>query len=506
MKLNEFGHPILEETSSSAKVDEFGSPIVEDSKNSTVDEFGSPIVNEKGYYVQKTHDGISYEVPTKEAWEKEQKDSSLTNSAPKLWEGLKGVGESLVKGAGKLVASPARTVKKGYEVGKDYGLQEGIKAAVRSSAGDAVSATAEPFLQGGEFFGQIGKNIGSAVADEFYSKEEEKQREYDRHVEKLAHNARRGAGKTVTGDVVEKLGLNRQVIDENVDQDIAALAGIVVDPSFLVSGGAGAAAKLLMKGGRYVKTAEALKGLEAAAKTNNTLEIDKAKKAVQEAMVSEKNLGDKATDLFEKFNTLDVSPSRLAIKGVEKTASGVENVAGKAVKAGEYMLKEQPALSAVTSGALASPLGAMAAISTAASTYATGKALKAGEAYLEQAGKLGSGIERTRDTLNIAGKVKNLAKGLGESLDAGGTKDGFLRAMNSTNDEVSKDIFAKAAGLNRFTETMSKAKKSEKIVDEAGVEIAQTELKRKGIGLFNESLGTGLNTQIKPQETSSIQP
>jgi hypothetical protein len=406
---------------------------------------GAELQARPGYVIQKSPSGVHFEALDKDAWLAEDaKPFNPGEFVGDVYEGGKQLIGSAVKGS----------VKAGVSLAKPSMSWDDTKDKVKT----AVSA-AEGLAQTVKGYGTIASNIGSGVKDWAYTHDEEKDREYQRYLEKEAEKADASTGDTILSGIAKSAGnltgLDTTGLEKNlkdVDQDIATVAGIVGDPLNYVGFGAGAANKALGLT-RAAALAKVEKAISAANKLNDIEKVVELTKAAEAIKNAHKSIAEKATGLGAKAMEKIPSVSQgalwsagLAAKGVGKGAEAVANVAEKvgpltqtAVGAGiGYAQGETPG-SAVVGAITGRAIGHFGAKAEALRDFG-GRMMTGGEA-----------TDKIRKAMAIGGKdARSLEQQAYQFGTGEGAQDILLKGAGNTAETIKDRMIGSAIRTGMF--------------------------------------------------------
>jgi len=285
---------------------------------------------------------------------------------------------------------------------------EGSKAISELFAGDVgTSEVGGVFQVGINDFGRFAKTLGGAAMDNFYSDENEMQREYQRYKDNFLYN------QEVRPAMLE-------TYDEE-GRDFVSFGANFVDPTLLVPG-----AGLIAKGGSLGAKAVAT-GAKAgafAARSPRLVQLSKAMARTSRGAEKVAKGLDKASEVASIPAKLAASGTRRAIKGSAFVGS---KIAGGVGKAGELTSKVAGLPRSAVTG-LASKVidpkivgsGILGAQVTGALTgQVPGLGLLTGaEALGYLANKTGRGVERTLSALSSTGGQKRFLQRLATTADS----------------------------------------------------------------------------------------
>ena len=285
---------------------------------------------------------------------------------------------------------------------------EGSKAISELFSGDVgTSEVGGVFQVGINDFGRFAKTLGGAAMDNFYSDENEMQREYQRYKDNFLYN------QEVRPAMLE-------TYDEE-GRDFVSFGANFVDPTLLVPG-----AGLIAKGGSLGAKAVAT-GAKAgafAARSPRLVQLSKA-------MARTSRGAEKLAKGLDKASEVASIPAKLAASGTRKAIKGSafigSKIAGGVGKAGELTSKVAGLPRAAVTG-LASKVvdpkiagsGILGAQVTGALTgQVPGLGLLTGaEALGYLANKTGRGVERTLSALSSTGGQKRFLQRLATTADS----------------------------------------------------------------------------------------
>ena len=286
--------------------------------------------------------------------------------------------------------------------------KEGSKAISELFSGDVgASEVGGVFQVGINDFGRFAETLGGAAMDNFYSDENEMQREYQRYKDNFLYN------QEVRPAMLE-------TYDEE-GRDFVSFGANFVDPTLLVP-----AAGLIAKGGSLGAKAVAT-GAKAgafAARSPRLVQLSKA-------MAKTSRGAEKVAKGLDKASEVASIPAKLAASGTRKAIKGSalvgSKIAGGVGKAGELTSKVAGLPRAAVTG-LASKVidpkiagsGILGAQVTGALTgQVPGLGLLTGaEAFGYIANKTGRGVERTLSTLSSTGGQKRFLQRLATTADS----------------------------------------------------------------------------------------
>ena len=286
--------------------------------------------------------------------------------------------------------------------------EEGSKAISELFSGDVgASEVGGVFQVGINDFGRFAETLGGAAMDNFYSDENEMQREYQRYKDNFLYN------QEVRPAMLE-------TYDEE-GRDFVSFGANFVDPTLLVPG-----AGLIAKGGSLGAKAVAT-GAKAgafAARSPRLVQLSKAMARTSRGAEKVAKGLDKASEVASIPAKLAASGTRRAIKGSAFVGS---KIAGGVAKTGELASKTAALPRNIVTG-LASKVidpkiagsGILGAQATGVLTGAVpGLGLLTGtEALGYIANKTGRGVERTLSALSSTGGQKRFLQRLATTADS----------------------------------------------------------------------------------------
>lgn len=286
--------------------------------------------------------------------------------------------------------------------------EEGSKAISELFSGDVgASEVGGVFQVGINDFGRFAETLGGAAMDNFYSDENEMQREYQRYKDNFLYNqeVRPAMLETYDGE----------------GRDFVSFGANFVDPTLLVPG-AGVIAKGGSLGAKAVATGA--KAGAFAARSPRLVQLSKA-------MAKTSRGAEKVAKGLDKASEVASIPAKLAASGTRKAIKGSafvgSKIAGGVGKAGELTSKVAGLPRAAVTG-LASKVvdpkiagsGILGAQVTGALTgQVPGLGLLTGaEALGYIANKTGRGVERTLSALSSTGGQKRFLQRLATTADS----------------------------------------------------------------------------------------
>lgn len=294
---------------------------------------------------------------------------------------------------------------------------EGSKAISELFSGDVgASEVGGVFQVGINDFGRFAKTLGGAAMDNFYSDENEMQREYQRYKDNFLYN------QEVRPAMLE-------TYDEE-GRDFVSFGANFVDPTLLVPG-----AGLIAKGGSLGAKAVAT-GAKAgafAARSPRLVQLSKA-------MAKTSRGADKVAKGLDKASEVASIPAKLAASGTRKAIKGSafvgSKIAGGVGRTGEAVSKVAalprnlatkliPKLDPKTAGAVA----ATAQIGAATQGMVPGlDILTSAEILGFLANKTGRGVERTLSALSSTGGQKRFLQRLATTAESKTVRKSALMA------------------------------------------------------------------------------
>lgn len=394
---------------------------------SETDEQGNPLTQ------QVDVNGHDLTIPSDAALQKKEAQGlDLSNAGSEALQiagalgkgGLK-LGQSIVKA--NPIAQAIQAVVDTAQ-GKDPSVNyEKIKNDLLTS----VASIGEAGLQGAEFGRKIISNAGSAIADKFYTPEEEANRE----LERARNNAAMSSYRQEVPHLAQLAGTARAYVkgeDQRlaaeqgtaslIDPEQVAAAGFFVDPISIATGAVSNLSKVMGMGSRAEKVAEIASAIEKASLAKDFATVEKLKPLLDIA----KNA---PTSVLERLSSLkDRIPSitEAGLYGGEKIAQAGSYLANKT---GE-LLKESPGLSTLAGAGI----GAYEA--------PEGERLKGAfyggvvGAHLPQLAKAGEALGSARQVL---GGLRDISKA------GGGTRAFVQQAAQRSADPMAETLFRSAA-------------------------------------------------------------
>lgn len=440
--VNAFGDPV--ETKTPVEVNAFGDPVTKTIKRKNT--FGDMTEEEvkPGHKVLPTAAGIDIEVADFDEWQKQDaKPFNLSKTAEGFVEGVKQVVPMALKGAGKMLTpiNPLDPIGAAKEHVKRY------------------TSVAEGGVQNLKAYGQGLTNIGSAIADKFYSPEEEKVREYNRYVEGEAQKQIAQAGVTDLSTLARRTGeatgvdtTKEQEFVKDVDQDVVGFSSIATDPLNALGFGAGALNKV-MKLGRAGAISKLETTLAAAVSKADKVKIAEIEKAIEAVKAAPESAFEKVVEQGAKVMEKIPSPTEGALWSAGHIAkgigSGAKTVAGKlenvgpltqtAIGAGIGYAQGDSLESAIIGGVTGRALGKLQAEANTLRNFG-GRMTTAGET-----------ASRVKDAFAVGGKdTRSLAQqafipGIGEK-----TQDVLLNAAKYAPGSIQDRMMGSAIRSGMF--------------------------------------------------------
>ncbi len=285
---------------------------------------------------------------------------------------------------------------------------EGKKAISELFAGDVgTSEVGGVFQVGINDFGRFAKTLGGAAMDNFYSDENEMQREYQRYKDNFLYN------QEVRPAMLE-------TYDEE-GRDFVSFGANFVDPTLLVPG-----AGLIAKGGSLGAKAVAT-GAKAgafAARSPRLVQLSKA-------MAKTSRGAEKVAKGLDKASEVASIPAKLAASGTRKAIKGSafvgSKIAGGVGKAGELTSKvaalPRSAVTGLASKVIDPKIAGSGILGAQVTGALTGQVpglglLTGAEALGYIANKTGRGVERTLSALSSTGGQKRFLQRLATTADS----------------------------------------------------------------------------------------
>ena len=285
---------------------------------------------------------------------------------------------------------------------------EGSKAISELFAGDVgTSEVGGVFQVGINDFGRFAETLGGAAMDNFYSDENEMQREYQRYKDNFLYN------QEVRPAMLE-------TYDEE-GRDFVSFGANFVDPTLLVP-----AAGLIAKGGSLGAKAVAT-GAKAgafAARSPRLVQLSKAMARTSRGAEKVAKGLDKASEVASIPAKLAASGTRRAIKGSAFVGS---KIAGGVGKAGELTSKvaglPRSAVTGLASKVIDPKIAGSGILGAQVTGALTGQVpglglLTGAEALGYLANKTGRGVERTLSALSSTGGQKRFLQRLATTADS----------------------------------------------------------------------------------------
>jgi len=286
--------------------------------------------------------------------------------------------------------------------------EEGSKAISELFSGDVgASEVGGVFQVGINDFGRFAETLGGAAMDNFYSDENEMQREYQRYKDNFLYN------QEVRPAMLE-------TYDEE-GRDFVSFGANFVDPTLLVPG-AGVIAKGGSLGAKAVATGA--KAGAFAARSPRLVQLSKA-------MAKTSRGAEKVAKGLDKASEVASIPAKLAASGTRKAIKGSafvgSKIAGGVAKTGELASKTAALPRNIVTGLASKVIDPKIAGSGILGAQATGVLtgavpglglLTGAEALGYIANKTGRGVERTLSALSSTGGQKRFLQRLATTADS----------------------------------------------------------------------------------------
>lgn len=462
------------------------------------------LFTESGHPKFEEKDG--HTIPTREAFKEEESKKNIGNTITAIPKGIMGVRDQINKaGQDMFDASHPTTAIIRNKIAENF---PSVRGALEGLTGYNLSETPEQIqakkikplsvVEGAAQLPEIAKKVAEGTGEivqktlnnpvglgDESGKDANFEIRYQHHVGDLIEQQRRAKGESILGDVANAMGMDRKILDKNIDQGQAGLWGLMVDPTFLVSGPA-KAVRLLAKAGKFAEAEDILKlanegrvakaaegaippALEEAAKTAPVAEevvkpiIDETKPtqinlekapegaippvlgeaekpfpATGSALPQEPSLIQKAVDKTgQVISDINKSPASAAVSALGSTLETTGNIAKKATGRLIETIDKNP----LTSGFIIGTGTKLAEGEDVGDALTYG--MHSGLFYfLGHGSGLIKKIGNIPENISLTGRV---LKGMGESMENPGTRSLAKIANNFPAGSIEQKIFKGAA-------------------------------------------------------------